>query len=260
MSWVKNGGVIYATGGGGLLDEYHAPLEMLYHMYGVKDHELIRHTRHIRPRNTLRGIKSYDELHIDGLDEATDKIVLPTYLYRETFQPEPKTDIVGKYSTDNSAGLVVNYFEKGKTIYCGVLAGIAYLKPAITESSQVLPTDFPDNVRRFLTLPAIWAHVISPVQTSDPLVEAQYFSGAKGDIVVLINWRDEPIKNLVVRFPGKKQLHRIKSLRKAGYFKGHLHEQKTGTLKIRHINGIPEVELDLGMYDYLLVDLQERQD
>jgi len=254
MNWVKNGGIVYATGGGGLLDEYRTPLEMLYHMYGIEQQELIRHKRHIRPRKTLKEIKSYDELNIEGLDEEMDKIVLPAYLYRESFRPEPKTDIVGKYSSDNSAGLIVNNFGKGKTIYCGVLAGIAYLKPAITGSSQVLPTDFPDNVRRFITLPAIWVGVISPVRTSEPLVEAQYFSGAVGDIVVLINWRDEPIKNLVVRFPGKKQLHRIKSLRKAGYFKGHLHEQKTGTLKIQYINSVTEVELDLGIYDYLLVD------
>jgi hypothetical protein len=257
MNWVKNGGIVYATGGGGLLDEYHAPLEMLYNMYGIKKQELIRHTRHIRPRNTLKKIKPYDELHIEGPDEETDKIVLPAYLYRESFRPETKTDIGGKYSSDNSAGLIINNFEKGRTIYCGVLAGIAYLKPAITESSQVLPTDFPENVRRFLTLPAIWAGVISPVRTSDPLVEAQYLSGAEGDIVALINWRDEPIKNLVVRFPGKKQLQRIQSLRKAGYFKGHLHEQKKGTLKIQYLNSVPEVKLDLGIYDYLLVDLQD---
>jgi hypothetical protein len=215
------------------------------------------------PSTSLTGgikigtIKAYDELHIEGPDEETDKIVLPAYLYRESFRPETKTDIAGKYSSDNSAGLIVNNFEKGRTIYCGVLAGIAYLKPAITESSQLLPTYFPDNVRRFLTLPAIWADVISPVRTSDPLVEAQYLSGAEGDIVALINWRDEPIKNLVVRFPGKKQLHRIKSLRKAGYFKGHLHEQKKGTLKIQYLNSVPEVKLDLGIYDYLLVDLQD---
>jgi len=254
MSWVKNGGVVYATGGGGLLDEYHAPLEMLYHMYGVKEHKLIRHTRHIRPRKTLKEIKSYDELHIEQLDKATDKIILPAYLYRETLQPESRTDIVGKYSTDNSAGLIVNNFGKGRTIYCGLLAGIAYLKPAITESSQVLPTDFPDNVRRFLTAPAIWADVVSPVQTSDPLVETQYFCGAEGDIVVLINWRDESIENLVVRFPGKTEIRSVCSLRKAGYFRGHLHEQKTGTLSIRYNNGIPEVELDLGISDYLLAD------
>ncbi|MBW8040781.1 MAG: hypothetical protein FVQ85_12355 [Planctomycetes bacterium] len=258
MSWVKNGGVVYATGGGGLLDEYHAPLKMLYHMYGIKEHKLTRHTRHIRPRKTLKEIKSYDELHIEQLDKAMDKIILPAYLYRETLQPESRNDIVGKYSTDNSAGLIVNNFGKGRTIYCGSLAGIAYLKPAITGSSQVLPTDFPDNVRRFLTAPAIWADVVSPVQSSDPLIETQYFCGAQGDIVVLINWRDESIENLVVRFPGKTEIRSVRSLRKAGYFRGHLHEQKTGTLNIRYNNGIPEVELDLGISDYLLVDSKEQ--
>ncbi len=258
MNWVKNGGVVYAAGGGGLLDEYHRPLKMLHEMYGIKEHELVRHIRHIRPRQTLSEIELYDELVTKPLDDTAGKITLPAYLYRETLQPESGDKIAGTYITDDSTGLIVNEFGKGRAIYCCVLAGIAYLKPAITESSQILPTDFPESIRRFLSVPAIWAGVVSPVQTSNPLVEAQYFSGPEGDIVVLINWCDEPIENLVVRFPGKTQVQCVRSLRKAGYFRGHLHEQKAGTLEIRHRNSVPEVELDLGISDYLLVDSQEQ--
>jgi len=199
-------------------------------------------------------MKPYDELVTRPLGETTDKIILPAYFYRETLQPESSADIVGRYIADNSAGLTVNKFGKGRAIYCCALAGIAYLKPAITGSPQILPTDFSENIRRFLIVPVIWAHVVSPVQTSNPLVEAQYFNGPEGDIVVLINWSDETIRNLVVRFPGKTQIRCVRSLRKAGYFKGHLHEQKTGTLEIRHPNSVPEVELDLGISDYLLLD------
>lgn len=254
MNWVKNGGLVYTTGGGGLLDEYHQRLKMLYQIYGIKEHELVRHIRHIRPRQTLSEMKPYDELVTRPLDETTDKITLPAYFYRETLQPESSADIVGRYIADNSAGLIVNKFGKGRAIYCCALAGIAYLKPAITGSSQILPTNFSENVRRFITAPAIWADVVSPVQTSDPLVETQYFCGAEGDIVVLINWRDESIENLVVRFPGKTEIRIVRSLRKAGYFRGHLHKQKAGTLEIRHPNSVPEVELDLGISDYLLLD------
>ncbi len=38
--WVRNGGHVYAAGGGGLLDEYHRPLTALYEMYGLKSHLL----------------------------------------------------------------------------------------------------------------------------------------------------------------------------------------------------------------------------
>jgi len=254
MNWVKNGGIVYATGGGGLLDQYHQPLKMLYQMYGIKGHELVRHTRHIRPRQTLSGMKPYDKLAARSLDETMDKIILPAYLYRETLNPKSGANILGNYVSDNSAGLIVNKFGKGRAVYCGTLAGIAYFKPAITRSSQILPTDFPENIRRFLILPAIWADVVSPVRTSDPLVETQYLCGAEGDIVVLINWRDEPIENLVVRFPGKTEIRGVRSLRKAGYFKGHLHKQQAGRLEIRQINSVPQVELDLGISDYLLLD------
>ena len=74
--------------------------------------------------------------------------------------------------------------------------------------------------------------------------------------MVLINFSDEPVENLAVRFPGKTQIQCVRSLRKAGYFKGHLHEQEKGALEIRHINSVPEVKLDLGVSDYLLTDLK----
>ena len=79
-------------------------------------------------------------------------------------------------------------------------------------------------------------------------------SGPKGDVVVLINWQDKPIDDLVVRFPDKRKIQSVRSLREAGLFKGHLHEQKGGALRIRRDRGGAEVRLRLGISDYLLVN------
>jgi len=105
-----------------------------------------------------------------------------------------------------------------------------------------------------ISMPACWAGVVRPVETSDPLVEAQYFTGPEGDIVVLINWRDRVAKGLVVRFPGRRDINRVRSLRAAGYFEGHLHEKEKGQLEVTDANGAAQVTLDLGICDYLLVD------
>ncbi|MCK4294207.1 MAG: beta-galactosidase trimerization domain-containing protein [Planctomycetes bacterium] len=252
--WVADGGVVYATAGGGLLDEYHRELTELYGMYGIEGHELVRHRRHIRPRQTLKEVKALDRLVVKAIDRAADEMKLPVYLYRETLDAEADGEVVGTYAGDNSAGVVANRFGKGRTIYCGALAGMAYVKPAVTRTSQILPTAFSQDVRRFLTVAARWAGVVSPVQVSDPLVEAQYFSGPEGDIVVLINWRDEVVKELVIRFPGRPEIERVRSLRAAGYFEGHLHEQEQGALDLRQRNGAAEVKLDLAISDYLLLD------
>jgi len=252
--WVADGGVVYATGGGGLLDEYHGELTELYDMYGIEGHELARHGRHVRPRGMLKGMKSSDTLTIKAFDWTTGEISLPAYFYRETLDAKAGGEVVGRYSGDGSAGVVVNRFGKGRTIFCGGLGGIAYVQAAVTESSEVLPTAFSEEVRELVTVPARWAGVVRPVETSDPLVEAQYFSGPEGDIVVLINWRDRVSEELVVRFPGKAGIKRVRSLRAAGYFKGHLHEQNKGELEVRDTDGVAQVTLDLGICDYLVVD------
>ncbi len=252
--WVAEGGVVYATGGGGLLDEYRSELRGRYEMYGIEGHELVRHGRHVRPRGMLKGMKASDTLTIKAFDGTTGEISLAAYFYRETLEARAEDKVVGSYSSDEGAGVVVNKFGKGRTIFCGGLAGIAYVQAAVTESSEVLPTGFSEEVRELLTVPARWAGVVRPVETSDPLVEAQYFSGPEGDIVVLINWRDRVAEGLVVRFPGKRDIDRVRSLRAAGYFEGHLHEQKKGELEVRDANGVAQVTLDLGICDYLILD------
>ena len=253
--WIENGGIVYATGGGGLLDEYRKPLDTLYDMYGIKGHDLVRHTRHIRPRHTMKKVDSLDILVVNSLVEGNTELKIPAYLYRETLQAAGNAEIVANFSNDRNAGLVINHYGKGRTIYCGVLAGMAYLKPAMTDSSQILPTDFPADIREFLATPVRWAKIVPPVQSSDPLVETQYFSGAEGDIVVLINWHNKPIENITIRFPNRKNpIQSIRSLRKAGYFKGHLHEQKQGSLELIDQERIPAIKLNLDISDYLLVD------
>ncbi len=251
-TWVREGGIVYATGGGGLLDEYHRPLETLHEMYGIRGHKLERKTRHIRPRSDLPGAKPLDTVtltNVAGLEQRE----MPTLLYRETLTPAEDAKVVGRYSNGEVAA-VTNRFGHGRSFYLGVLAGIAYITPAMPPSSQILPTDFPEERRKLIATPARWANLVPPVKTSDPLVESQYMTGENGAIVVLINWRQEPIEALTVEFPGKPQVKSVRSLRAAGYFKGHLHEQKRGALDVKVVDGIPQVTTRLEVVDFLLLE------
>ena len=79
--------------------------------------------------------------------------------------------------------------------------------------------------------------------------------GPKGEIDVLINWRQQPIDNLVVRFPPRKDQHRVHSLLHAGVFQGHLHKHDTGYLVVhRGEDGVLAVRLRMAVTNYLLVD------
>ena len=149
---------------------------------------------------------------------------------------------------------VVNQYGKGKVICVGALAGLAYLRPAMNESVHEFPTEFPSGLRDLITTPVRLAHVTSPIEASDPLVEAQFMTGPERTVAVLINWRQEPIDDLVVRFPGRTRVKAVRSLRRAGFFKGHLDEQRQGALEVTLKNDVPRVRMQLEVTDYLLID------
>jgi len=263
-TWVREGGIVYATGGGGLLDEYHRPLETLHEMYGIRGHKLVRRTRHIRPRSDLPSAKPLDTVTLSRV-AGLERLEIPALLYRETLAPAEGARVVGRYE-NGAVAAVTNRFGHGRSFYLGALAGMAYITSAMLPSSQVLPreehssswqilpTDFPKEMRKLITAPARWVNLVPPLSTSDPLVELQYMSGENGAIVVLINWRQEPIEALTVEFIGKPQVKSVRSLRATGYFKGHLHEQERGALAVKVVDGIPQVTTRLEVTDFLLVD------
>ena len=72
--------------------------------------------------------------------------------YRQTFEPlagEQRVGVLGNDQSDGKPGLVISSFGKGKTILMGSLAGLAYLAPAATESSQVLLMAYSEPIRQF---------------------------------------------------------------------------------------------------------------
>ena len=253
VRWVRDGGVVYATGGGALLDEYHRNLAGLLDVYGIAGHRLERTTRLVRPRSTLPGAKPLDRVVVAaaGLTAGTQ---LPALCYRETLQPVSGTQVLGTYHSDGSPAILYHAFGKGGAYFAGALVGLAYLTPAATSSPDVLPTDFPEALRSLIVLPAEQAKVSRAVAVSDPLVETQYLTGPNGALVTLTNWREKPVEKLILRFLGRDQVKTVQSLRAAGHFKGHLHEQSRGRIPVKVVDGVPQVELTLEVDDIILVD------
>jgi len=258
--WVGGGGILYATAGGGLLDEFRQPLETLYEMYGIRSHRLVRRQRHI-PKypisgalETLAKTVPLDTLAIGHDDQGVEALRMATWYYRETLEPTAAAQTIGVYEDENAVGGVVNHYGQGRTIYVGALAGLAYMRPALITSTRVLPPDLSANLRDFITTPVRWAGLSPPVAASDPRVETQFMTGAGGTIVVLINWGDEPVEDLVLRFPGHRTVTSVRSLGQAGVFDGNFETQERGTLEITTEDGVPRVRLRLEVTDYLLVN------
>jgi len=251
--WVRAGGIVFADGGGGLLDEFHRDNTALYDVYGLKSHNLNRAVRHIRPRGSLPRMDPLDIVTAKVPEAGLTSVTLPALCYRDALTPAAGTKVLATYQADGSPAITYHALGKGGAYYVGALAGLAYLTPAMPPSSDVLPTNFPAALRALITLPIQQARVTPPVATSNSLVEAQYMTGPKGAIVTLDNWTEKPIDRLIVRFPGVP-VKSVQSLRAAGYFTGSLDEQAKGMLPITVVDGVPQVEMRLEVTDYLIVN------
>lgn len=250
--WVNNGGLLFADGGGGLLDEYHRDNTVLYEVYGLKSHKLDRQVRGIRPRRDLPAMKPLDTITATT-DPAQPALQIPVLCYRDALTPANGVTTVATYQGDKSPAIIHHAYGKGAAVYSGALLGLAYLTPAMPPSSDVLPTKFPADLRAFLTLPAAHGKVVKPVETDNPLVEAQYLTGPNGNLIILTNWTAQPIDKLTLRFPGVP-VTKVQSLRAAGYFKGAFGDQQKGVLPVKVVDGVPQVELRLELTDYLYID------
>jgi hypothetical protein len=251
--WIRDGGVLYATGGGGLLDEYHRNNTALYEIYGLKAHKLDRAVRGIRPRDSLRGMTPLDAVVLASKLETLEIATMPALCYRDALQPVATAEVLGTYKSDGSPAIFYHAYGKGAVVYSGVLVGLAYLAPAMPPSSDVLPQAFPAALRSLIALPVLRAKIARPVVTDNPLVESQYLSGPNGAVVILVNWTEGPVGKLTIRFP-HVPVKAVQSLRAAGYFKGALDEQPKGRLPVQVVDGVPQVQLRLEVTDYLYVD------
>lgn len=240
-SWVKSGGVLFACGGAGLLDQYRQRLDAMYALYGIETAELVRERRHVEPR-ALGEIAPVDTLRFEG-GEKLPPIEMPAIAYRQSFRLARGADrgtVVGAFR-DGASGAIVRQAGNGRVIIVGAMPGLAYLRPAMDDGSA-LPVNYSRAVRELLTAPLRLAGCEPYITTSAPLVEATLMEGkSHGVIVPLINFSPSPIENLRVTFAGLDHPKACRSIRR-------------GPLTIRGTGRNCYVVLPLELVDFLVVD------
>jgi hypothetical protein len=241
--WVESGGVLFACGGAGLLDEYRQRLDVMYDLYGITEANLTRERRQVAPRS-LQEIAPVDTVRFEG-DSDLPRIEMPAIAYRQVFHPAPDDAagiVVGTFD-DGSTAAIVRQVGKGRVMVVGAMPGLAYLRPAMRDEGA-LPVHYSRPVRELLTAPLRIAGCTSYVRASEPLVEATLMESAgHGAIVPLVNFAPKPIARLRLDFPGLDSPKSCRSVRH-------------GKLAIRGAGRECYVELPLEIADFLLVDCQ----
>ncbi|UCH32946.1 MAG: hypothetical protein JSV65_10090 [Armatimonadota bacterium] len=245
-SWVEKGGVLFACGGAGLLDEYRQRLDAMYGLYGLADAELAREQRKVAPR-ALDAITPLDALQFTGDAAGLPAVAMPALAYRQVYHPASGKQagasgaaVAGRFR-DGSAGAVVRQVGAGHVIVIGTMPGLAYVRPAMGDDGD-LPIHYSRPVRELLTAPLRLAGCTPYVFTSEPLVEAQLMeSDTHGAIVPLINFSPEAIDQLRVGFPGLEGVKSCRSIRR-------------GRLPVHGAGRGRYVELPLEIADFLVLD------
>jgi hypothetical protein len=215
--WVKNGGKLWVTAGGGLLDEYHQPNKDLRDLLGVDPVALDA------PADSVVGFIKQDLPFAKAITEVTwsagaDAVPVKFPVFGVVSRVKTAKDVVvqGKFK-DDSPAVTVRKVGKGEAIYCAFLPGLSFFRPAIPfkpvdrgssddAMAHFLPTEFDAGVRALVQAPA--AALKLPVWTDRNFVEAMMVEAKSGIAISVVNWSDQSVTglNLTVSVPVPKKV------------------------------------------------------
>ena len=209
VSWVENGGRLFATGGAGMFDEFNRSNETMRRLPGVEQTALEVAPEPVRlEKQDLPFAKTIDQV---TFHTATNEVQLPVIDVRSRFEVKAADGmgpvVEGRFS-DGAPAITVHTVGKGQAIYCGFLPGLSYFKPAIplrpvdrgtTDDSMAhfIPTAFDDGASALIASSA--RGLERPVVCSDPLVETTVIRARQGVVISLVNWSGRPVKGLSLK-------------------------------------------------------------
>lgn len=203
-AWVRDGGVLYASGGLGIRNEFNETDQGLLKVLGLAAAETAKNLAVIRPVMELPVAPPIGEIAFDG-----GKI--PAVGLRQTLVPAD-AKVLGTWA-DGKPAVTVRELGKGKAFAVGTLAGCAYMRTGLPvqpfprggNRCPVTPTAFDAAAGKLARLGVDAKPVAEPAVCDNPFVEAIVMDGPAGSVLTLTNWTAEPVANLKVqvRLPAK---------------------------------------------------------
>ena len=228
--WVKNGGILFATAGAGMFDEYNRPIRILENIMPAE-------------RQTPRDIDPYF-YYSSALwafpvrDTVTsESAVMQVISVKQSLKEKPNSRILARYD-DGSSAIVMGKNGAGTVYCCGFLPGLSYARPAIisrrqwNEKKKILqdsvspetktvleilersdnPWEFPDEIRNILLLPVRKSSVLPPVKCSIALIDAPVMQSPGGLLVPVANYTLVPQKKIEFTVKTENRVKRIESV------------------------------------------------
>ena len=192
-AWVRDGGILYASTGLGIRNQFNEPHDGLTKLLGVKAGSIKKNLYHVRPLLELPLASAIDTIQMG--DEKIDAIA-----FRQSLTPTSKdVEVIGRWR-DGSAAASIRTLGKGQAIAVGTAAGLTYMKTGTRpipwarggRTNLYNPEGFSPLAKKLVYLGNERGNVSSQVRCSEPLVEALLLDNAKGTLVTLVNWTNQP--------------------------------------------------------------------
>jgi hypothetical protein len=232
--WVRDGGQLFSVAGGGFLDEYNQPLEVLKPVYGVAEQQLELTEKSTFAKEGLAWLKPLDLLRVD--------VALPALVARQTFTVSSNDAQVWKFAS-GAIGAVTRDAGQGSATIVGTFPGSAYIQAGIPKRpydrgtsdnnfNHFLPTEFDRNAQRLVLVPVRSAHVVELLSVSADLVDATVIESPVGLAVPLANYSGRRIAGLTVSVAYAPNVRSIKSARRGKLAFERDHDRVTFTLPL----------------------------
>ena len=203
-AWVKAGGRLFVTAGGGMFDEHNRPNTVLRELLGVEQSSLDEpeQARLTWIKQDLPFAPPVATVRWTG-DERTGD--LPVFGARSRIKSTGAMTVFR--FTDGSPAVTRHSVGRGTVDYCAFLPALSYYRPAIpmrpvdrgaTDDAMIhfLPTAFDPRIAALLRSTVDEPSL--PVSCSEPLVESTIIESEHGTLIPLVNWSGKPIERLEV--------------------------------------------------------------
>jgi hypothetical protein len=202
VDWVKAGGTLVATAGGGMFDEYNRPNKRLRQLFGVEHEKFIEDEKGAIQfeRQDLPFVRAMGV--VETASPALNPSKFSVYGARSVFK-------VGNHRTAgfNNGDPAASGWKPGEgyAFYLGYLPGLSYLQPALPKRpvdrgaldeslAHLLPTKTNTDVEK-----GVGGYYGSPgVVSPNRQVECNLVRAKHGVVVPIINWRADPVKRLEI--------------------------------------------------------------
>jgi hypothetical protein len=167
--WVADGGTLVSVAGGGLRDEFDAPLEPLKDVYGITAEKLTLTEKHCLTKEGLAWLPALAEVR----EREGRSVRIPALAALQELTPAPTAEVLVSFA-DGKPSLLAHSVEKGKSYLFAFFPGCAYMQQAIPRRpfdrcssdagfNHFLPVHFNEEAAQLVLLPVMAAGVELPV-------------------------------------------------------------------------------------------------